>query len=852
MKVTSFTLLLCMHSKFSQAYTEGSSWEAIQVRDHFYCGGTDVLDSASPTDQKYAIDFMFGCQVSMTGLFKTQLADGIMGMSAHPATLPKKLYDAKKLEHNLFAMCYRRELGTSKRGVSAGSMTLGGVSNNLDTSPFVFAKNVVKVGWFTVYVKNIYVRSGGGQSARSVDPVHQTIKVRLNAKTLNSGKGVIVDSGTTDTYLNKRVAADFTKAWKKATGQAYSNAPLSLTPEQLRSLPTVLIQCQAFSKNFDPTIDDYDTIPGYTGSLDPTSPNDLLIAIPATSYMDYSPITQRYMSRLYFTESVGGVLGSNTMQGHNVLFDWQNGRVGFAESTCTYDKKVVPVVAQDSGFASDCKVSDPILTRACIDTFDRSLCDRNPTGIALYGNETWTAIVEDPGNDAGIPCFEPKEPIQQFKDPFESTIICGGLGTCEEFRPCLLTCPQVKIAAEVQPLTLPLGEMKKRFRCGDSSWSACDYGCAQTKITSRAYSDGICHEVSRVTRPCHIGACSREDPCRVPFVIHVVLAFRNGSVSKWSEKADEILAVALSNAVNIGTSHDKMLFTPGDVYVSMALPWYQDQDEYDVESKDETATRDYSDSYNNVILGLKVVVEISIYNPLSDLPKAPIVDSSDESTNSAFVSMLRNITYLVRGRKPHATCSPEELYPLAKLTLHSKEFIRNEDFMVYLINEIKDAGNQDDTAAFGPITFLTYKALESKILSVWTIRTGIDDKINYFGPQKAFSFRIFSVMRNIFFFSTLFFLLMVTWNIMTTVHSYCCGRVHSKRQMNHKKMIVTPRNIPYSTITRIEDSNNPYEAEDSIIMGLGEDIELPNQATYKSSMATKRFNRTSPMNKSNH
>jgi len=119
--------------KFTQAYTEGSSWEAIQVIDRFYCGGTDVLDSVNPNDQKYAIDFMFGCQASMTGLFITQLADGIMGMSAHPATLPKKLYDERKIEHNLFALCYRRELGTSKRGVTAGSMTFGGVSNNLDS-----------------------------------------------------------------------------------------------------------------------------------------------------------------------------------------------------------------------------------------------------------------------------------------------------------------------------------------------------------------------------------------------------------------------------------------------------------------------------------------------------------------------------------------------------------------------------------------------------------------------------------------------------------------------------------------------------------------------------------------------
>jgi hypothetical protein len=80
----------------------------------------------------------------MTGLFVTQLADGIMGMSSHTATLPKQLYDRKLLEHNMFAMCYRRELGTSKRGVTAGSMTLGGVSNNLDTSPMV-RQELVKI-----------------------------------------------------------------------------------------------------------------------------------------------------------------------------------------------------------------------------------------------------------------------------------------------------------------------------------------------------------------------------------------------------------------------------------------------------------------------------------------------------------------------------------------------------------------------------------------------------------------------------------------------------------------------------------------------------------------------------------
>jgi len=190
--------VICENGKciFTQSYTEGSSWAAVQVKDRLFLGGTDVLDSVEPNDEKYAIDFMFGCQTSMSGLFVTQLADGISGMSAHPATLPKQLYDRRILEHNMFAMCYRRELGTSKRGVTAGSMTLGGISDSLDTSPMIYAKNMAKIGWYTVYVKNIYIRSGGGQSAKSNDPKHKTIKVKINAGNLNSGKGIIVDSGT--------------------------------------------------------------------------------------------------------------------------------------------------------------------------------------------------------------------------------------------------------------------------------------------------------------------------------------------------------------------------------------------------------------------------------------------------------------------------------------------------------------------------------------------------------------------------------------------------------------------------------------------------------------------------------
>jgi hypothetical protein len=814
---------------FSQAYTEGSSWEAVQVKDRFYCGGTDVLDSVNPTDQKYAIDFMFGCQVSMTGLFITQLADGIMGMSAHPATLPKKLYDQRKIEHNLFSMCYRRELGTSKRGVTAGSMTIGGVSNSLDTSPMIYAKNLAKVGWYTVYVKNIYVRTNGGQSARSVDPNQKTIKVRIDAKAVNSGKGVIVDSGTTDTYLNQKVAKEFTRAWKQATGQTYSHSPMSLTAEQLRSLPTILIQCQAYSRDTDPSIDDYDSIPGYTGKLDPSSPKDLLIAIPATSYMDYSVITKKYMSRLYFTESAGGVLGSNTMQGHNVVFDWQNGRVGFAESTCTYDKKDVPEIAGDSQFSSDCEVADPILSKPCIETVDRRMCRNNPTSIALLGRETWTAVVESPGNKFGVSCVDAATGSGVQRNEYDAPVIrCDGEGVCEEERPCQLTCAEAQKAAFVEQLVPSLDG--KETTCGSAKWSACDYSCMQTKIESAFYSDGLCHEISRQSRPCHIGACARLDPCRVPFIVHAVLGFRGGSVTKWTERSGEVLATALQNAVRRASRAQP--FSVGDVNVILPLPWYHERDVFDGTELSEN-TDDISTGSPDGELGIKVVMEISIFNPMYDAENTTVDEYQLEDDRSEYPlsNILRNITGTLRGHKTRTTCEQEELFPLAKQALSVKDLMERDAFIVFLIGELRKA-ERTERFPFGPISSISYNASESsKMLSVWTIRTGIEEEINFYGPRRPITAKLLALAQSMTMVIISILFIMVFWNFILYVHDWYSSSFLRTRQPKRRD---TFSSINTSAID---------DMEEDFILGTGMVEITKHKPIFKLTRPTKRATR---------
>jgi len=224
---------------FSQSYTEGSSWDAYLAEDTLFCGGNDILDAADPTNQQFAIPFMFGCQTTESGLFVTQLADGIMGMSAHESTLPKKLYDLEKIDHNMFTMCFNRKLGTSKRGVTAGIMTMGGVDERIHTTPMVYAKNMATMGWYTVFVRNIYIQS----SDETLEHHERITRIPIDISAVNSGKGVIVDSGTTDTYLHKKLAKSFGKIWKQVTGKDYHHRPLSLSEEQLNQLPTVIVQC---------------------------------------------------------------------------------------------------------------------------------------------------------------------------------------------------------------------------------------------------------------------------------------------------------------------------------------------------------------------------------------------------------------------------------------------------------------------------------------------------------------------------------------------------------------------------------------------------------------------------------
>lgn len=281
------------------------------------------------TRRKHSFELDFGCQTSITGLFQKQLADGIMGMSLSKDSFWNQMYDAGLIEKKIFSLCFLLANDHSKEGVAAGAMTLGGVEPKLWDSPLVYAK----ASGFQVRLRRMYFWSAEDVVSRlqpSMDDEMDYIE-RVGGEEVN--EMALMDSGTTDTYFGPKFRSSFMEAFKTLVGVDFDDIENnSLSEEQAGKLPTILIQLEGVAnEDMDPN-----TTTGLAGALDPEHPHDVIIAIPPVHYVmkDYEDDT------LYTTisfESYGsGTLGANTFRGHDVVFDVENSRIGYAQSECVY------------------------------------------------------------------------------------------------------------------------------------------------------------------------------------------------------------------------------------------------------------------------------------------------------------------------------------------------------------------------------------------------------------------------------------------------------------------------------------------------------------------------------------
>mmetsp|Transcript_13518 Transcript_13518/g.16387 ORF Transcript_13518/g.16387 Transcript_13518/m.16387 type:complete len:802 (+) Transcript_13518:145-2550(+) len=314
----------------------------------------------------YTFELSFGCQYKITGLFKTQLADGIMGMENSENSFWMQMYNANMIQNKMFSLCFSNSNEQiSKDGTVAGTVSLGGSDTRLHQTPMVYAENDTSNGWYTVYVKGIYLQLKKNKDVddgkevkvaeikQNYSEIYDTVKLDLDIPKLNS-RGIILDSGTTHTYLPWFVNELFSDAFEKIYGATFDQISKNIT--QLifdiqegdsddefdidEELPTIVIQFRGATNVTEYDIDDEHQW-GLAGHLDDTSPYDTILEIPPTQYLTFSKYKHTIVPKVHLDDTEGfGVLGANSMVGYDVLFDMDNNRVGFAKSDCNPDDLV--------------------------------------------------------------------------------------------------------------------------------------------------------------------------------------------------------------------------------------------------------------------------------------------------------------------------------------------------------------------------------------------------------------------------------------------------------------------------------------------------------------------------------
>lgn len=403
--------------RFSQSYSEGSSWEAFKVRDRVSVGGErGVLDA-------YLVPFDFGCQVRETGLFRTQHVDGIMGMSALPGTLPFQLFAARKTQTRAFSMCFR---------LGGGVLSLGGLNPAADPALLVFARaRVLSSGWYSVRLKEILFETQG--VLRSLGE---------EVRRANGGKGVIVDSGTTDTYLPYYLRGRFEALFESCSGLKYSTKRMALSDAQLLSLPTLVFR------------------------LEGAGQTDANVRVRPDAYLER--LGQGvYAGRVFVTENSGAVLGANVMTGHEVVFDPDGARVGFAESACDLSEsprhaRLQLAEAEAGPSASSVRPLGPCSAR----------CEGNGSWHRAEGTQLWPA-------------------------PHALATLTGA----GEARPCSALCWRGALLPLPPAQNLTRGDPP----CFPEAWSDCSSECSQTRSYA-SLSAGSCVRTEE-RRQCRVFRC---------------------------------------------------------------------------------------------------------------------------------------------------------------------------------------------------------------------------------------------------------------------------------------------------------------------------------------------------------
>ena len=283
-------------SPFHISYTEGSSLGGEYLEDKICFGNDCKLSDATL--------FKFGCATKMTNLFKTQLADGIMGLQRVGNTLINALQMDGKFKHDMYSLCL---------SLGGGYVSFGDLHTEKHIGPQYWVKYQEKGAWYAV--QNVLLSVGG---------------IDINSQiTINP----IVDSGTTYTYLPYTIANKVTNTFETFCGKDSKNCLGEKTSEDPESVyciqPNKNVTLQELSDSL-PSITI--RLKGHKGNYNSDSQfsDDVTLCIPPGQYL--YQWNNSYCAG--FLRDPDFVIGNNVMMNYDVVFDRTNHVIGFVRSAC--------------------------------------------------------------------------------------------------------------------------------------------------------------------------------------------------------------------------------------------------------------------------------------------------------------------------------------------------------------------------------------------------------------------------------------------------------------------------------------------------------------------------------------
>lgn len=279
---------------YMQAYSEGSSISGILIKDLMVFGDNN---------KSQPVEGVFGCHRKETSLFKTQRADGIMGLdwrSDNISSMVDVLFRNNLTKADIFALCFAREDGV---------MTIGGYNTSIHLEEIQWAK-LHESRFYSIKIHQINIGSNTFQ---------------LNSNDFHSGvSATIIDSGTTFSYLSRaiyeklfevleEVCKDSNKCigeQKKVYGEPHS----------------------CWEKNDGENITEfYSTFPVIGFVVE----NTTIEWLPEYYLFAWPELPKVFCVGVYNNGNGMNILGGNFMRGMDVIFNRTHGSIGFAHANCS-------------------------------------------------------------------------------------------------------------------------------------------------------------------------------------------------------------------------------------------------------------------------------------------------------------------------------------------------------------------------------------------------------------------------------------------------------------------------------------------------------------------------------------